>query len=488
MNLQERIKAAQEELVGKKDTLTGVVKALEAEPNDASLLVQVEELTGQIEKSVESIAALQKAEQALASHAAPVTAAPTAPAVTSGLIGRNKIENLPAGDLAFKILTAGVKAHVNKTSVDQELAQCYSHMPELQTVNKSVAMFRKSQINPAMTTTTGWADSLVQESTRGYIDTLKDVSVAAALANMSTSLDFGNFNSITIPRRIPKTGVPTEPAWVAEGAPIPLTKFSFGSMTLNRFKLAAITTMSQEVANRASVDLEMILKDALRDAHAEVLDNALLSNAAAVTNVRPAGLLNGVTLTAGTAGGGEAAIRGDIMALLSKLTAKKLGAKPVIIMNNLDHLAASMMTSALSEYLFRDELSAGHLMGIPVIVSANVPQKTLIMVDANFFVSGFGAPIFDVSDVASVVEASADTTAPTMASTAAGAAGTAGQVGPTEGIPLSGDGRALGAADKGFTSRSLWQTSSLGIRMIAPTSFGNMQPGIVEASATTTWS
>ena len=54
-----------------------------------------------------------------------------------------------------------------------------------------------------MTTTAGWAQELVQDSTQGFLDTLKTTSVAAALASKSQNLNFGGYNSITIPRRNP---------------------------------------------------------------------------------------------------------------------------------------------------------------------------------------------------------------------------------------------------------------------------------------------
>jgi hypothetical protein len=225
-----------------------------------------------------------------------------------------------------------------------------------------------------------------------------------------------------------------------------------------------------------------------------VLDSALLDNGAAVTGVRPHGLLYdpfaaaAITAIPGTVGGGEDAVRGDIMALVSAMTTARLGARPVLLVNELDRLSASMMVSALSERLFMDDLASGNLMGIPVIASNNVPQHTLVLVDAAYLAMAVDPPMFDVSNVATVVEASADATPPTMNSiTASGAAGaTAGQVAADEGIPVSGGGG--GAAAVGATARSLWQTYSIGLRLIAPTSWGVMQPGTVAVSTATTWS
>jgi hypothetical protein len=107
-----------------------------------------------------------------------------------------------------------------------------------------------------------------------------------------------------------------------------------------------------------------------------------------------------------------------------------------------------------------------------VISSQHVPANTAILIDASTFATAFDTPIFDVSDIATVVEASANATAPTMAATspqaAVGAPGTAGQVPVNSGIGVSG---STGTATTGYTARSFFQTYTCGVRMIAPTSW-----------------
>jgi hypothetical protein len=146
------------------------------------------------------------------------------------------------------------------------------------------------------------------------------------------------------------------------------------------------------------------------------------------------------------------------------------------------------MVSSLSDYLFRDELASGMLMGMPIISSAIVPQHTMILVDMDTIVTAIDAPMFDVSDVATVMEASANTTPPTMVADQSGAAGTAaGQVGTDEGIMVQGTD-LTGAAATGVTGRSLWQTYSVGIRLVANTSWARLRGAAgVELSTTTTW-
>jgi HK97 family phage major capsid protein len=481
--LSERIGEAETELVEMKDQLVEATKSLEAAPDESSLLIEVEELTSQVEKKSATLDALKKAEAALAARAKPVEAAN----VATDLAKHRKGEQLVGkGDLFLKHATAQFIGFVEKKDPMQVMDERYGDTP---IIKESFDYIRKSAVNPAMTSTSGWAAELVQTDTRGFLEAIEDVSVFAQIASMSTSLDFGGYNSVTIPTENQLPATPTEPSWVAEGRPIPLTQFGFGSTTINRYKLGAITTFTRELAERSTPQIEGLLRNSLRKAYARVMDQAMLSATPAVANVRPDGLLQGVTATAGTAGGGDAAVRGDILGLLSKMTANRLGSKPVLIMNNLDRLAASMMVSSLSDYLFRDELASGMLMGMPIISSAIVPQNTLILADMDTIVTAIDAPMFDVSDVATIMEASANTSAPTMVADQSGAAGTAaGQVGTDEGIMVQGTDLS-GAAATGVTGRSLWQTYSVGIRMVAPVSWERLRGKAgIEASDSTTWS
>jgi HK97 family phage major capsid protein len=465
MAIAERITAAEAELVSMKDALVEATKALEAAPEEDALLVEVEELATKVESKQKSVDALKKAEAALASRSKVIDA----PAVIPNM----KKDATGDGSLLWKIGTAQLLAHSQRKSVAEVLGTAYK---DDERVAAAADFVQKSVVNPAMTSTTGWAAELVRTDYQGFLNTLRTVSVAAELATRSQMLSFGGFNSITVPMRNALGATLTEPAFVGEAGAVPLTQFNFSSMTLNRYKLAAITTMSNEIIQRSTPQIEGLLRDALSEAYAQVLDAALLSNAAAVVGVRPAGLLNGVTPVAGTAGGGEASVLADMKAAINAMTDKRLGARPVLIIPTANRLSLSLMMNPLGQRSFSDEIASGRLLGIEVISSQNVAANTAILIDASTFATAFDTPSFDVSDVATVVESNANATAPTMAATAAqaavGAVGTAGQVPVNSGIAVAG---STGAATTGFQARSLWQTYSTGIRMIAPTSWGLMR-------------
>lgn len=516
MSLAERIKKAEADLLKTKDDLTVACKKLEESPEDETALTMVEELTARHEREQKTVNALKSAEQALMRTAAPAgTAAPAsgsatptgppgtprlpalspkqiAPSVYAPAIVQRRQEPKEYGDVLFKHATIQLLAYAQKKPPEQIIEEMFRDQPYVKATWDYVKMMNSGQITKAastaaMTTVSGWASELVQTDIRGFIENLQYVSIAAALASQSVSVSFDGFQSITIPRRARISAAATEPAWVGEGGNIPMTGFTLASATINRYKLAAITTMTQEIANRSTPSIQAIVQDALREAYAVVLDAALLSNAAAVANLRPAGLRVGAGTGAGTAGGGEDAVRADVLAMMTGLATAGLGVRPVLIINNLDALAVSMMTSALSEPIFANELSQGRLLGLPVIVSANMPQHRAMIVDAAYFATAFDPPQFEVSDVATVVYADAGAAAPTHADDGTGALGTAGQVPVNSGIDVAGAG-AGGAAAAGYTARSLWQTYSLGIRMIAPTSWAILQASTVQERTATTWS
>jgi len=461
MSIADRIASAEAELLKNKDALVESTKALEAAPDEEALLVQVEELSALVEKNTATVSALKKAEAALASRATPL-ASPVVQEVRKDAKGD--------GSLLFKMAAAQFIAFSQRKDVSQVIEERYKGDGALAAAHEYVT---KSVVNPAMTGVTGWAAELVQTDVQGFLNSLRTVSVAAELASRSQRLSFGGYDSVTVPMRNPLGATLTEPAFVGEAGSIPLTQFSFGSMRMNRYKLAAITTFTRELADRATPQIEGLLRDAMTEAYAQVLDAALLSAAAAVTGVRPAGILNGLTPLAGTAGGGEAAVLTDMKAAITAMTNARLGARPVLILPMSNRLSLSLMTNPLGQRAFADEVAAGRLLGVEVISSQHVPANTAILIDASTFATAFDAPSFDVSDVATVVESNAGAAAPTMAATSAQAAigvvGTAGQVPVNSGIAVAG---STGAASTGFQARSLWQTWSVGCRMIAPTSWG----------------
>ena len=403
-NLSEKIAKADEDLLAQKDALVESTKALEGNPDDESLLNEVEALTEKVESATKTVGALKKAEASLMAKAESVNA--------PKIVQAKHLGSPETKDLIFQHATAQVIAHAQKKSVADVLEERYADQPHIKETFDYVA---KSHIDPAMTNVVGYAQELVQDSTQGFLETLKTTSVASALASKSRSLNFGGYGSITIPRRNPIPDAPTEPSFVGEAGSIPLTNYNFGSETINRYKLACITTMSREIAERSTPAIEGILRTAMQESYSTVLDNALLSAVNKVEGVRPAGLRYNIETDTGDSSGGSDALVTDLKDMLSYFATNRTGSRPVLIMSNQTKLSISMLQSSLSDFLYRDEIAQNRILGMEVISSDNVPNDICIMIDSDSFVSAFDSPVFNVSDVATVVENNVDATPPTMA-------------------------------------------------------------------------
>lgn len=447
-------------------------------PQIEELTAQVEDLRPQVEASDKKVKALKQAEQALAARATPVTQAP-------GIIKSfPKAPESTPGDLFVRSAIVKAIAFSMRRPEEEILEQRYGHDDQLKAV---FGWQRKTAVAAADTTTAGWAAELVQNDIRGFLDMITNISVGAALATRGMMLDFAGYHSVTIPRMNQIGATPTEPAWVGEGGVIPLQQFSFGSTTLARYKLASIVPMTNELAQQSNPAAEAVMRRGMQESYSIMLDNALLSSAAAVAGVRPAGLLVGAATAAGSAAGtGIENLVADLTGMLNTMAAAGLGQRPVLILNDQNYISVGMLMNPLGQMMFRDDINGGRLLGVEVVHSRNAPVNTAILVDAAALATAFDGPEFMVSEHATLTMANADGTAPTQAGTDAtpGAVGAAGQVPVDSGIPVAG---GAGASTTGFRAQSLFQTYSTAIRGVWPTSWGLIRTGAVVTRTAIDW-
>ena len=313
---------------------------------------------------------------------------------------------------------------------------------------------------PAMTTVTGWATELVQQIYADLLSLLMAKSVFPRFAAKGMTLSFGRAGKIVMPSRSRTPSVAG--SFVGEGMAIPVRQGAFVTQTFIPKKLAVITTFTREMSEHSIPAIEGVLRDAIQEDTAVAIDSVLL-DANPATTIRPAGLLNGVSVTTATAGGGVTAIIGDIKSLVNALTVATYGniRSPVWLMNPSDMLSASMaMTPNTGIFPFKDEIGRGTLNNIPIIDSATVVAKTIILADAaDFVVMGGEGVLWMVSDQATL---HMEDTAP---------------------ADLVGGSPAVTASPQ----RSLFQTDSLGLRMICPLNWGFRRSGMVAWSQNVTW-
>ena len=152
MTLAEQIKAAQDKLLASKDALVAVTKSMEENPEDESLVTQLEELSGRVEAETKSVDSLLRAEAALAAKA--VQASPA-------VVQAKHMGQKGSADLFFKAAAAVAEAHVKRVPVAQILADRYKS-------DESTDMIVKAATGAAMTNVDGWAAELTRVTSVSY--------------------------------------------------------------------------------------------------------------------------------------------------------------------------------------------------------------------------------------------------------------------------------------------------------------------------------
>ena len=499
MSVAEKIKAKQARLVAIKDRITEIKALVEVEGDyelTADDQTEIDTLSDEQVSTTKSLETLQKMESVLASKSAPASG--IVAGTPAGLVPATAAKKAAGGELFIKTIAASIIAKMSDQPVADIIDQMYADDDRVKAVSKKF-LGHKTAVGIADSTTPTWAVELVRTDIQAFLEELAPVSVYAALASQGQSLDFGGNSSVTIPRRNraaqsggAATGLAAAGAlgnqiggsFVGEGGVIPVKNMALASSVLNRYKMAVISAFTNELMEMSIPNIEAVVRAAIIEDTAMALDGALLDAGAAVAGVRPASIFSG----AGTASAGATAVNiiSDIKVLLGAMSAIN-GSKPVLIMNSNRLLGLSTITTAAGGFMFRDELAAGRLLGVPVISSVNVNPAGVGIVDANSFVGANDAPMFSVSDQATLTMANADGTAPTQADDGAGALGNAEQVQPDGGLIVAGDGTPVGAAGAGYQAMSMFQQYSTSVRMVLPTSWGLTRAGATAHLSGVAW-
>jgi HK97 family phage major capsid protein len=273
------------------------------------------------------------------------------------------------------------------------------------------------------------------------------------------TLSFGASAKIVIPTRSRTPSLAG--SFVGEGLPIPVRQGAFTSQSLTPKKMAVISTWTREMGDHSIPAIEGLIREAIQMDTSVAIDSVLI-DANPATVVRPAGLLNGVSVTTATTGGGIAALVGDITGLINAISTATFGnvRNLVWLANQTDLLRASMLTAANTGiFPFRDEIRNGTLATIPIIDSATIPARTLILVDAaDFVVVGGEAPRMEMSDQATL------------------------HMEDTTPLELVASPSTVAAPQ-----RSLFQTDSLALRMVMPLNWLQRRTGTIAWTQTVTW-
>ena len=469
LSLSQRIQDQEQRIVKTRDELDTHLKNIDdSNPTEDDLTI-TKSLTENIEKLTASRDALKAAEtkMVVTTVAAKEENKANGNGTGTAIVPRpfafpaKKVQPI---DHLCRAITVALKHHDQKGqfTLDQVLRNTYGENEQSEVTRVILGqMVAKAAAIPADTTTTGWAVELVQTVIGEFIAALMPLSIYPKLAAKGGSFSFGRNGTISLPSR--NTTATIGGSFFAQGAAIPVRQGAFTAITLTPKKMGVITTLTREITEHSTPSIEGIVRQAILEDTALAID-AILLDANPATTTRPAGLKNGVAAITATAGAGIAALIGDLRGLTSALITNTRGniRAPVWIMNPGDALAIQLTQAAAGgDFPFMDDITNGTLMGYPVITSSTCPADTMLLVDAADFISATGdTPRFDVSDQAVL---HMEDTNPAQIATA-------------------GTPNVVAAP-----TRSLWQTDTIGIRMIMDLNWAMRRTGSVVWTQTMTW-
>jgi HK97 family phage prohead protease len=466
--LSKRIEDAQERLTALKDQLTEhLAKSDGQEPNETTTAT-TDELNLKIDTHTAQLDSLVKAEKSLAASTALTVLKPIEGEIVNGngrgvKVHATAAKTVPPGERVLRALVAMTLSHITRGQKPafQFLLERYGDDGKIDDATRTVfEMVTRTATAPATTFTSGWASQLVNTEIQGFQALLMPASVYPGLSARGLHLNFGRSGVISIPTRTATPNIAG--AFVLEGNPIPVKQGAFTSQTFSPKKMAVISTWTREIGEHSTPAIEGLIRNAIQEDTSVALDTVLL-DATAATNVRPAGIRAGVSVTTATAGGGFAALVGDLKALAAALITASNGniRSPVWIMNPIQVLSISLTQNAGGDFPFAAEINNGRFQGYPIVVSSTVTAGMVILLDAADFVAiEGGAPRFDLSDQATLVY---DDTAPAQIGTVATPA--------TVGAP----------------ARSMYQTDSIALRMIMDINWGFRRTGTLAWTQAVTW-
>jgi HK97 family phage major capsid protein len=201
--------------------------------------------------------------------------------------------------------------------------------------------------------------------------------------------------------------------WVGQGKSKPVTKFDFNATTIPFTKVAAISVITQELARFSDPSAEALVRDSLADAVIARIDSDLFDpDVAAVANVSPAGLLNGVSPVAGPPASGVDAdeIRCAILRLWAPWDTTFMGTRPAYYTTPSAARFLAFHRDALGNPSFPGvTATGGTLDGVPIRTSQYLANNggsggvPFILVDeAEIFLADDGGVTLDASEQATI--------------------------------------------------------------------------------------
>ena len=396
---QEQIAAFEQRKQELNDQVKGIMQksadegrtldATEAEAHDQAIS-EVESVTKHIER-------LKSAEKMAIPAAKPVDGSGVKAAADNRAGVITVRDNLAPGQEFARYAKCLAQAKGNLMQAEQIAIAQYPDNHRIQTVLKAA-------VASGTTTDATWASPLVQyqDFAGDFISFLRPQTIIGRFGQGGVPA----LRSIPFNVRIKGQTSGGEGYWVGEGAPKPLTKFDFNDVELRWAKVANIAVLTDELVRMSTPSAELLVRDSLAQALIARLDVDFVSpSKAAVSNVSPASITNGVTAVAAS-GTDYDAFKVDAKDLMGNfITANIPLSDGVWIMQSTQALAFSLMQNALGQAEFPGmSMNGGTLLGLPVIVSQHVPSGVIVLAAASeIYLADDGQVMIDTSREATLM-------------------------------------------------------------------------------------
>ena len=296
--------------------------------------------------------------------------------------------NQPKGAIFTRAAMSLLRADGDKM-LAREYAKEWKDTPE-------VELFVKAATAPGTTTDPAWAGPLatMTNATNEFIELLRPATLLGKIPGL---------------RQVPfNTTVPVQSAgglyqWVGQAKPKPVGKLAFTSVSIGIAKAAGIIVLTDELVRVSSPSAEAIVRNDMIAGIAAFLDQQFIDPAvAAVANVSPASITNGITASTGSS---PANPLKDIQILLSVMSTANVPLSGVtLIMSETNALAVGMMRSAQTgERLYPGVSATGGTFDGITIATSNIAGTNVIALQPNLILyADDGGASIDVSREASV--------------------------------------------------------------------------------------
>lgn len=309
--------------------------------------------------------------------------------------------NLPKGTTFARYAMALASARGEVSRAVEIASKRWKDSPE-------VAIALKAAMDPGTTTDTTWAAPLAELTVLAseFVELLYPLTILGRLPGL---------RRIPFQVKIPRATAGSTVGWVGQNAPKPVSEMAFDTLTLGFAKIAGIVVLTEELVRFSTPSAEAEVRNNMLEVVAQFMDKQFIDpTVAAVNNVSPASVTNGVTPRVSTGGGNPtvAQVTADVKAILSNIASTDINiGSAVWVMNPRTALTLSMLRTSQDVFAFPGlTMQGGTFFGIPVITSNNVPLSSptgdstiIVLIVANeVYLADDGATSIDVSRDASL--------------------------------------------------------------------------------------